>query len=48
MSPVDTILTHFPRLENREQGRLEEEASRLRDIFASATEHSLNFVERDV
>lgn len=41
MSPVDTILTHFPALENRQQGRLAEEAGRLREIFQKITPQSL-------
>lgn len=41
VSPVDTILTHFPALETRQQGRLAEEAERLRQIFQKATSHSL-------
>lgn len=41
ISPVDAILTHFPALETRQQGRLAEEAERLRDIFRQATRHSL-------
>lgn len=40
ISPVDTILTHFPALETRQQGRLAEEALRLRDIFRQATHNS--------
>ncbi len=41
MSPVDRLLTHFPALETRQQGRLEEEASRLREIFADVTPNTL-------
>jgi DNA mismatch repair protein MutS len=41
ISPVDRILTHFPALENRQQGRLAEEAGRLREIFQQATPNSL-------
>lgn len=41
ISPVDAILTHFPALETRQQGRLAEEAERLREIFRQATRHSL-------
>lgn len=41
ISPVTNLLTHFPRPENRLQGRLEEEASRLRTLFHQANEHSL-------
>jgi hypothetical protein len=41
MSPVETILTHFPALETRQQGRLAEEAERLREIFRQASAHSL-------
>jgi len=33
ISPVETILTHFPALETRHQGRLAEEAERLRKVF---------------
>jgi hypothetical protein len=40
LSPVDTIYTHFPAPENM-QGRLAEEASRLRHICLSATRNSL-------
>jgi DNA mismatch repair ATPase MutS len=41
MSPVDGIFTHFPALETRQQGRLAEEAARLRTIFAHVTGRSL-------
>ncbi len=41
LSPVDAILTHFPTIETRQQGRLAEEAERLREIFAAVTAHSL-------
>lgn len=41
MSPVDHIFTHFPALETREQGRLAEEAERLRAIFQQITGNSL-------
>jgi DNA mismatch repair protein MutS len=41
MSPVDGIFTHFPALETRQQGRLAEEAARLRTIFAHLTGRSL-------
>ena len=41
ISPVASILTHFPRLETRQQGRLAEEAERLRDIFAQMDDTSL-------
>lgn len=43
ISPIDTIYLHFPAEENptMESGRLGEEAKRLRDIFKSATRHSL-------
>lgn len=41
LAPVDLILTHFPALETRQQGRLSEEAARLRQIFVQATETSL-------
>ncbi len=40
LSPVDLILTHFPALETG-QGRLAEEATRLRTLFERATSHSL-------
>jgi DNA mismatch repair ATPase MutS len=40
MSPVDCILTHFPALETG-QGRLAEEAARLRGLFERATGQSL-------
>jgi hypothetical protein len=41
LSPVDAIFTHFPALETRQQGRLAEEAARLREIFQGATPLSL-------
>lgn len=41
MTPADQILTHFPRLETREQGRLAEEATRLRLVFQRVTGNSL-------
>jgi DNA mismatch repair ATPase MutS len=41
ISPVQEILTHFPRLETRQQGRLEEEAERLRTLFERITPGSL-------
>lgn len=41
LSPVDAIFTHFPALETRQQGRLAEEAERLRDIFVRASQDSL-------
>jgi DNA mismatch repair ATPase MutS len=41
LSPVDAILTHFPALETRQQGRLAEEAVRLRGMFQHMTQHSL-------
>ena len=41
MSPIDNILTHFPALETQQQGRLAEEAIRLRAVFEHATAHSL-------
>lgn len=43
LSPVDAIYLHFPAEEkpNMESGRLGEEAGRLREIFQSATRHSL-------
>lgn len=40
ISPVDSILTHFPALETG-QGRLAEEAARLRAVFEQASNHSL-------
>ncbi len=40
-SPADAILTHFPSLETRQQGRLAEESLRLRELFQRATGHSL-------
>ncbi len=40
MSPVDSILTHFPALETG-QGRLAEEAERLRTLFERATAQTL-------
>lgn len=39
LSPVDMIFTHFPALETG-QGRLAEEAARLRSVFEQATSHS--------
>jgi hypothetical protein len=43
MSPVDGIWTHFPTLEKGKpgEGRLDDEAIRLADIFRAATPHSL-------
>ncbi len=41
LSPVDAIFTHFPALETQQQGRLAEEASRLRHICLRATAYSL-------
>lgn len=41
ISPVAEILTHFPQLETRQQGRLAEEAARLREVFQYVTPHSL-------
>ncbi len=41
MSPIDTILTHFPALESQHQGRLAEEAIRLRALFEHTTAYSL-------
>lgn len=41
LSPVDSIITHFPALETRQDGRLAEEAARLRIIFQRATRHSI-------
>lgn len=41
LSPVDALLTHFPALETRQQGRLAEEAARLREILARASAYSL-------
>lgn len=43
LTPADTILTHFPPIEGVEpgQGRLDDEARRVRTIFAGATPHSL-------
>jgi DNA mismatch repair ATPase MutS len=40
LSPVDDIFTHFPALETQ-QGRLAEEAQRIREMFADVTSHSL-------
>ncbi|MCC7450367.1 MAG: hypothetical protein IT324_23310 [Anaerolineae bacterium] len=40
ISPVDLIFTHFPALESQ-QGRLSEEAARLRHICLKATQYSL-------
>lgn len=41
LSPVAAILTHFPQLETRQQGRLAEESARLREVFQHVTSHSL-------
>jgi DNA mismatch repair ATPase MutS len=41
ISPVETILSHFPALETRQQGRLAEEAERLNRLFQQVTRHSL-------
>jgi len=43
ISPVDQIVTHFPREEHGEleTGRLGEEASRIAGIFSTVTRHSL-------
>ncbi|MFQ3536658.1 MAG: hypothetical protein SNJ58_12350 [Aggregatilineales bacterium] len=41
LSPVDAIFTHFPAPETQQQGRLAEEASRLRYICLQATAYSL-------
>jgi hypothetical protein len=41
VSPVERVLTHFPALENRQQGRLAEEAERLRLLFQQATPRTL-------
>jgi len=41
LSPVDAIFTHFPTPETQQQGRLAEEAARLRHICLRATARSL-------
>jgi DNA mismatch repair protein MutS len=41
ISPADQILTHFPALETEQQGRLAEEAERLREVLMRATTYSL-------
>jgi DNA mismatch repair ATPase MutS len=43
ISPIDALWTHFPMLETTTpgEGRLDDEAIRLADIFRSATPHSL-------
>jgi DNA mismatch repair protein MutS len=43
ISPIDALWTHFPTLETTTpgEGRLDDEAIRLADIFRSATRHSL-------
>jgi DNA mismatch repair protein MutS len=41
ISPVDTITTHFPALESRQEGRLAEESARLNTLFQQVTQHSL-------
>jgi hypothetical protein len=41
ISPADALLTHFPSLETRQQGRLAEESLRLRELFQRTTVNSL-------
>ena len=41
VSPLDAIYTHFPALETQRQGRLAEEATRLRTVCLHATPQSL-------
>jgi DNA mismatch repair protein MutS len=41
ISPLDAIYTHFPALETQQQGRLAEEAARLRTVCLNATPQSL-------
>ena len=41
ISPVASILTHFPQLETRHQGRLAEEAERLRTVFQQVSADAL-------
>lgn len=41
LSPVTELLTHFPALETGQQGRLAEEATRLRDLFQQMSANSL-------
>jgi DNA mismatch repair protein MutS len=41
LSPVDALFTHFPALETRQEGRLSQEAARLREVFQEATAESL-------
>lgn len=41
ISPIDALFTHFPALETRQEGRLAEEAARLRQVFQQATRNSL-------
>jgi len=41
LSPVDALFTHFPALETRQEGRLAEEAARLREVFQKASENGL-------
>jgi len=41
ISPIDALFTHFPALETRQEGRLAEEAARLRHVFQRATANSL-------
>lgn len=41
ISPVDALFTHFPALETQQQGRLSEEAVRLRHVCLNTTAHSL-------
>jgi DNA mismatch repair protein MutS len=41
ISPVDAIMTHFPALESRQEGRLAEESARLHSLFQQVTSDSL-------
>ncbi len=41
LSPIDALYTHFPALETRQDGRLAEEAARLREVFQQASGKSL-------
>jgi DNA mismatch repair protein MutS len=41
ISPIDAIMTHFPALENRQEGRLAEESARLHTLFQQVTQYSL-------
>jgi len=50
LSPVDVIETHFPQgaFDTIDKGRLGEECARLRDIFASVSEHSMVLLDESL